>query len=99
MVFDAYVPAPYAPHRAPPLQPLTLTLSPHQHVAVVGRSGAGKSTFVAALARLLPLGSGRMSIDGWDASTDLQFDVYDKDHWTKDQRIRTRIRTRTRNST
>ena len=68
VVFDAYVPAPYAPHRAPPLQPLTLTLSPHQHVAVVGRSGAGKSTFVAALARLLPLGSGRMAIDGWDAS-------------------------------
>ena len=62
------MPAPYAPHRAPPLQPLTLTLSPHQHVAVVGRSGAGKSTFVAALARLLPLGSGRMAIDGWDAS-------------------------------
>ena len=52
-----YRPAPYSPHVAPTLHPITLTFGKGEHVALVGRSGSGKSTLIAGLARLLPVGA------------------------------------------
>ena len=63
-----YRPAAYSPRVAPTLHPITLAVGEAEHVALVGRSGAGKSTLIAGLARLLPVDTGRMYIDGLEAS-------------------------------
>ena len=39
-----------------------------EHLALVGRSGGGKSTLLAGLTRLLPVQRGTLAIDGWDAA-------------------------------
>lgn len=47
-----------------PLKSLNLTLEPGQTVAIVGRSGSGKSTITNLLLRFYPLDKGRILIDG-----------------------------------
>lgn len=47
----------------------SLTVPPGQKIALVGTSGAGKSTFVNLLMRLFNLTSGRILIDGVDISS------------------------------
>lgn len=48
------------------LQNVNLEIQPGMTVAVVGRSGAGKSTFGSLLLGLYPPTMGRISIDGYD---------------------------------
>ncbi len=50
------------------LQDFNLTLAPHEKVALVGSSGAGKSTITKLLLRLYDLQGGTISIDGQDIS-------------------------------
>jgi len=47
---------------------LSLVIAPGEKVGLVGRSGAGKSTFVNLLLRFYDLESGRILIDGQDIS-------------------------------
>ncbi|KAI8820557.1 P-loop containing nucleoside triphosphate hydrolase protein [Fimicolochytrium jonesii] len=54
---------------APVLKGLTLIINPGEHIAVVGRTGSGKSTFMSALFRVVEYTSGSVTIDGRDAST------------------------------
>ena len=48
----------------PVLDAVDLSIAPGEVVAVVGRTGAGKTTLVQALARLLPVSEGIVRIDG-----------------------------------
>jgi len=48
------------------LDGVTLTIEPRQKIGVVGRTGAGKSSLVAALFRLGKICEGRVLIDGVD---------------------------------
>jgi ATP-binding cassette, subfamily B, bacterial HlyB/CyaB len=48
------------------LQNVTLEILPGQTVALVGRSGAGKSTFASLLLRMHQPNEGRILIDGYD---------------------------------
>ncbi len=50
----------------PALDDVTLDVAPGETVAVVGPTGSGKTTLVAAIARLYDLSSGSVSIDGRD---------------------------------
>lgn len=46
------------------VEPLTLRIAPGEHVALIGASGAGKSTALGLIAGLVPAVSGRVLIDG-----------------------------------
>ena len=61
----------YAPHLPPTLDSITFTVAPRAKIGVVGRTGAGKSTLVCSLFRLVenPGCTGRIVIDGIDIST------------------------------
>jgi ATP-binding cassette subfamily C (CFTR/MRP) protein 1 len=50
------------------LHQLNLHIRAGEHVAIVGRTGAGKSSIINALFRFNPLSSGRIQIDGLDIS-------------------------------
>jgi ATP-binding cassette subfamily B protein len=50
----------------PALADVTLDVAPGETVAVVGPTGSGKTTMVAAIARLYDVSSGSVSIDGRD---------------------------------
>ncbi|KAJ5642156.1 oligomycin resistance ATP-dependent permease yor1 [Penicillium lividum] len=51
------------------LRGLTLAIKPGEHVAIVGRTGAGKSSLIGALFRTCELSGGCITIDGVDIST------------------------------
>jgi ATP-binding cassette subfamily B protein len=53
----------YAPH-FPVLHEVSLTVGPGEHVAVVGRTGAGKSSLLALLAGLYTPWAGRIELTG-----------------------------------
>lgn len=53
------------------LGPVALTLDPTSAVAVLGTSGAGKTTFLRTLAGFLPVRGGRLLRDGTDVSDEL----------------------------
>lgn len=48
------------------LQELTLTIAPGEHIALVGESGAGKSTIAMLLNRFYDVTGGRILVDGND---------------------------------
>jgi ATP-binding cassette, subfamily B, bacterial len=54
---------------APVLSELTFDVRPHESVAIVGSTGAGKSTLVTLLDRLADPDSGRISLGGVDLRT------------------------------
>ncbi|EPH46493.1 ABC transporter ATP-binding protein [Streptomyces aurantiacus] len=57
----------YRPH-CPVLQGVSLTVPPRRQVALVGRSGAGKSTIFALIARFYEPDSGTLRFDGHPAA-------------------------------
>lgn len=59
----------YSPDRTPALRDLALRVEPGQRVALVGRTGAGKSTLVQLLLRLYPVPDGTLFVDGRDVNT------------------------------
>ena len=58
----------YGPQQEPVLTNVTLTVDHGQTVAIVGATGAGKSTLVDILLGLLPPSSGRVTVDDADIS-------------------------------
>ncbi|MEQ8482337.1 MAG: ABC transporter ATP-binding protein [Hoeflea sp.] len=52
----------------PVIRDLKLSIAPGEKIGLVGRSGAGKSTFVNLLLRFYDLQTGRIAIDGQDIS-------------------------------
>jgi ATP-binding cassette, subfamily B, bacterial len=55
-----------ASQETPTLEEITLTAQPGEHVALVGHSGAGKTTLTYLLPRLYDVDAGRVTIDGHD---------------------------------
>ncbi|KIK47399.1 hypothetical protein CY34DRAFT_799345 [Suillus luteus UH-Slu-Lm8-n1] len=58
----------YRPELPPVLKGLSMALSPGEKIGVVGRTGAGKSSIMTAIYRIVELASGSISIDGVDIS-------------------------------
>jgi len=58
----------YSPELPDVLQNINFQVKPHEKVAVVGRTGAGKSTLSLAFFRIIPMSNGSISIDGMDIS-------------------------------
>lgn len=58
----------YSPHSHPAVDDLSLEIRPASRIGVVGRTGAGKSSLVSALFRLVVPTSGAVLIDGIDIS-------------------------------
>jgi ABC-type multidrug transport system fused ATPase/permease subunit len=56
----------YRPSLPPALDGFTCSCAAGEHVGIVGRSGAGKSTIAAALFRLVELDGGSITVDGVD---------------------------------
>ncbi len=54
------------PDKAPALNNVSLKIAPGKRVALVGRSGGGKSTLVSLVARLYDVGTGSVRVDGHD---------------------------------
>jgi ATP-binding cassette subfamily B protein len=67
-VFDS-VSVRYGGQHEPLYRDFSLRISPGERVALVGPTGAGKSTFVKLIQRLYDLDGGRILIDGVDIST------------------------------
>lgn len=63
------VTAHYPGNTALALDHITLHVPRHETVTILGGSGAGKSTVLKAILRLIPLTSGRILIDGEDSAT------------------------------
>ncbi|KAG1831992.1 ABC transporter [Suillus subalutaceus] len=59
----------YRPELPPVLKGLSMSLSPGEKIGVIGRTGAGKSSIMSAIYRMVELASGSISIDGVDIST------------------------------
>lgn len=58
----------YRPELPPVLHGISFTICPSDKVGIVGRTGAGKSSMLNALFRLVELEKGRILIDGCDIS-------------------------------
>ena len=58
----------YRPELEPVLKHISLHIAPGEKVGVVGRTGAGKSSLVLCLMRIIELETGRIVIDGVDIS-------------------------------
>ncbi|XP_040964276.1 ABC transporter C family member 12 isoform X2 [Gossypium hirsutum] len=58
----------YRPELPPVLCGLSFTTSPSEKIGIVGRTGAGKSSMLNALFRIVELEKGRILIDGCDTS-------------------------------
>ena len=59
----------YADDSAPVLRDVTLRIAPGEVVALVGRSGAGKTTLASLVPRFWDVTSGRIMLDGHDVRT------------------------------
>jgi ATP-binding cassette subfamily B protein len=59
----------YAPDRPPALKEASFVIEPGQKAAIVGRTGAGKSSIVQLLLRHYKLPDGMLFIDGRDVNT------------------------------
>ena len=59
----------YRPELPPVLHGLSFTVPPTEKIGIVGRTGAGKSSMLNALFRIVELQKGKIIIDGCDIST------------------------------
>ncbi|KAG8218162.1 P-loop containing nucleoside triphosphate hydrolase protein [Butyriboletus roseoflavus] len=59
----------YRPELDLVLKDISLTIKPAEKIGIVGRTGAGKSSLLLALFRILEAASGQIYIDGVDIST------------------------------
>ncbi|EGO18443.1 hypothetical protein SERLADRAFT_353365 [Serpula lacrymans var. lacrymans S7.9] len=59
----------YRPELPPVLKGLSMSIKPGEKIGIVGRTGAGKSSIMTALFRIVELESGCISIDGVDISS------------------------------
>ncbi|EPQ67747.1 Bgt-4752 [Blumeria graminis f. sp. tritici] len=59
----------YRPHLPLILSGLSMCIRGGEHIGVVGRTGAGKSSIMITLFRLVELSAGRITIDGLDISS------------------------------
>ena len=59
----------YRPGLLDVLNALTMDVAPGEKIGIVGRTGAGKSSVMTALCRLVELSAGSITIDGVDIST------------------------------
>ena len=59
----------YRPELPDVLRGLTMDVAPGEKVGIVGRTGAGKSSIMTALYRLVELSRGSILVDGVDIST------------------------------
>jgi ATP-binding cassette subfamily C (CFTR/MRP) protein 1 len=66
--FDGVV-MPYLPGHPPVLKGISFSIREGEKVGVVGRTGAGKSSLIAALYRLAEISSGNITVDTMDCST------------------------------
>ncbi|KAJ4837827.1 Canalicular multispecific organic anion transporter 1 [Turnera subulata] len=58
----------YRPELPPVLHGLTFTISPSEKLGIVGRTGAGKSSMLNALYRIVELEKGEIIVDGCDVA-------------------------------
>lgn len=65
----------YRPDLEPALRSVSLSIAPGEHIGIVGRTGAGKSSLLSALFRLNEIESGSIVIDGVDISSVSLFDL------------------------
>ncbi|KAF8557120.1 P-loop containing nucleoside triphosphate hydrolase protein [Imleria badia] len=63
-----YVFMKYRPELPPVLKGLSMDIAPGEKIGIAGRTGAGKSSIMTALYRLVELSSGSIQIDGVDIS-------------------------------
>jgi ABC-type multidrug transport system fused ATPase/permease subunit len=56
----------YRPELAPAIKSLTLTIPGGAHIGIVGRTGAGKSSLMSLLFRLVEPSGGMVKIDGYN---------------------------------
>ena len=59
----------YRPELPAVIKGLSMSIRPGEKVGIVGRTGAGKSSIMTALYRLVELTSGSIVIDGVDIAT------------------------------
>lgn len=59
----------YREHLRPSLRDMTFHTRPCERIGIVGRTGAGKTSIMAALTRIAPLQFGRITIDTVDIAT------------------------------
>lgn len=58
----------YKTRKTPALDNISLSIAPGQKIGLVGRTGSGKSTLLSAIARLVDINSGSITISGVDTS-------------------------------
>ncbi|PPD84725.1 hypothetical protein GOBAR_DD18344 [Gossypium barbadense] len=68
----------YRPELPPVLCGLSFTTSPSEKIGIVGRTGAGKSSMLNALFRIVELEKGRILIDGCDIFRDLDSQICER---------------------
>lgn len=71
----------YPGRSSPALHPTTVTMSPGEVTAIVGASGGGKSTLLAALMGFVPVSGGRVILRGDDGDQGVDLTELDPDHW------------------
>jgi ABC-type multidrug transport system fused ATPase/permease subunit len=68
ITFDGVV-MPYLPGHPPVLKGISFSINEGEKIGVVGRTGAGKSSLIAALYRLAEISDGKIHVDSMDCST------------------------------